>query len=46
MKKRILVIILIILLTLLTASFADPNQDGNQTSSIQPVVEVEVNYLS
>lgn len=45
MKKRILAIILIALLTLLSIVFADPNQDDNQTKSVKPVVEAEVNYL-
>lgn len=41
MRKRILTIILIVILTLFSIVLADPNQDGNQTCSLQPVVEVE-----
>jgi hypothetical protein len=42
MKRKILIIILVILLTLVGIVLADPYPPGNQTSSLQPVVELQV----
>ncbi|MCS7201457.1 MAG: hypothetical protein NZ841_01580 [Dictyoglomus sp.] len=42
MKKRILSIVLIIILFLFSIAIADPNEaDGNQTTSLLPVVKIE-----
>jgi len=43
MKRKILIIILVILLTLVGIVLADPDEGGrNQTTSLQPVVELQV----
>ncbi|HOJ93561.1 MAG TPA: hypothetical protein PKW23_07890 [Dictyoglomaceae bacterium] len=46
MKKKILIMVLVVLLTIVSVIFADPGEQGNQTTSVPPAAGVEVKNLS